>query len=221
MMLSKLLQQVSSSFELDDLLSLNVDGLVCAWVAALSGRAVNNAQSAEANEADLAILRAPSRNFNIPDLNSAEYRSLALKLAKTLENTDGGVGLAAPQVGINRRVVAVQRVDKEGEPVEVYANIFIEEVRGNLEAGPEGCLSVPDQRCDVMRYQDITIRYTDINSDRLDQPREIREDVSGFAAVIFQHEVDHLEGVLFIDKNLANLTLLDSQMLLILKNISH
>ena len=52
-----------------------------------------------------------------------------------------------------------------------------------------------------MRYQDITIRYTDINSDRLDQPREIREDVSGFAAVIFQHEVDHLEGVLFIDKN--------------------
>lgn len=152
------------------------------------------------NEADLAILRAPSRNFNIPDLNSAEYRSLALKLAKTLENTDGGVGLAAPQVGINRRVVAVQRVDKEGEPVEVYPNIRIEEYRGEMEEGPEGCLSVPDQRGNVLRYRDITIVYTDINSDRQDQPREIREDVSGFAAVIFQHELDHLEGVLFIDK---------------------
>lgn len=152
------------------------------------------------NEADLAILRAPSRNFNIPDLNSAEYRSLALKLAKTLENTDGGVGLAAPQVGINRRVVAVQRVDKEGEPVEVYPNIRIEEYRGEMEEGPEGCLSVPDQRGNVLRYRDITIVYTDINSDRQDQPREIREDISGFAAVIFQHELDHLEGVLFIDK---------------------
>ena len=153
------------------------------------------------NEADLAVLRKASVNFNVEDLNTPEYAALARKLVKTLESTDGGVGLAAPQVGINRRVVAVQRVDKEGEPVEVYANIFIEEVRGNLEAGPEGCLSVPDQRCDVMRYQDITIRYTDINSDRLDQPREIREDVKGFAAVIFQHEVDHLEGILFIDKN--------------------
>lgn len=152
------------------------------------------------NEADLAILRAPSRNFNIPDLNSAEYRSLALKLANTLENTDGGVGLAAPQVGINRRVVAVQRVDKEGEPVEVYPNIRIEEYRGEMEEGPEGCLSVPDQRGNVLRYRDITIVYTDINSDRQDQPREIREDISGFAAVIFQHELDHLEGVLFIDK---------------------
>lgn len=153
------------------------------------------------NDADLAVLRKASVNFNVEDLNTPEYAALASKLVKTLESTDGGVGLAAPQVGINRRVVAVQRVDKEGEPVEVYANIFIEEVRGNLEAGPEGCLSVPDQRCDVMRYQDITIRYTDINSDRLDQPREIREDVKGFAAVIFQHEVDHLEGILFIDKN--------------------
>lgn len=152
------------------------------------------------NEADLAVLRAPSRNFNVPDLNSAEYRSLAFKLAKTLESTDGGVGLAAPQVGINRRVVAVQRVDKEGEPVEVYPNIRIEEYRGEMEEGPEGCLSVPDQRGNVLRYRDITIVYTDINSDRQDQPREIREDISGFAAVIFQHELDHLEGVLFIDK---------------------
>ena len=153
------------------------------------------------NDADLAVLRKSSVNFNVADLNTSEYASLARKLVKTLESTDGGVGLAAPQIGINRRVVAVQRVDKEGEPIEVYANIFIEEMRGEPEAGPEGCLSVPDQRGDVMRYQDITIRYTDINSDRMDQPREIREDVKGFAAVIFQHEVDHLEGVLFIDKD--------------------
>ena len=146
------------------------------------------------NDADLAVLRKESVNFNVADLNTPEYAALASKLVTTLEDTDGGVGLAAPQVGINRRVVAVQRVDKEGEPIEVYANIVIEEKRGELQAGPEGCLSVPDQRGDVLRYQDITISYTDLSG------AEIREDVTGFAAVIFQHEADHLDGILYIDK---------------------
>lgn len=152
------------------------------------------------NGDDLAVLRTTSRNFNVSDINSSEYQTLAAKLVRTLESTDGGVGLAAPQIGINRRVVAVQRVDKEGEPIEVYPNIRIEEFRGDKETGPEGCLSVPDMRGDVLRYRDITVVYTDINSDRPDQPREIREDVSGFAAVIFQHEVDHLDGILYTDK---------------------
>lgn len=152
------------------------------------------------NPDDLAVLRAGTRNFNVMDLNTAEYAKFADKLIKTLQSCDGGVGLAAPQVGISRRVVAVQRVDKEGEPIEVYPNIRIEEMRGEMEPGGEGCLSVPDKRGDVLRYQDITIVYTDINSDRADQPREIREDVSGFAAVIFQHEADHLDGILFTDK---------------------
>ena len=152
------------------------------------------------DEADLAVLRSSSTNFNVADLNTPEYAALARKMVKTLESTDGGVGLAAPQVGISRRVVAVQRVDKEGEPIEVYANIVIEEMRGERQAGSEGCLSVPGLRGEVLRYQDITIRYTDINSDRMDQPREVREDVKGFAAVIFQHECDHLDGTIYTDK---------------------
>ena len=152
------------------------------------------------SEDDLAVLRTPSTDFNLADLGTAEYAALVQKMITTLESTDGGVGLAAPQVGINRRVVAVQRVDKEGEPIEVYANIRIEEMRGEMASGPEGCLSVPDIRGNVDRYRDITIVYTDINSDSPDQPREIREDVTGFAAVIFQHETDHLDGVLFTDK---------------------
>lgn len=152
------------------------------------------------DESDLEVLRAGTRNFNIMDLNTAEYAKLAGKMVKTLQSCDGGVGLAAPQIGISRRVVAVMRVDKEGSPIEVYPNIRIEEMRGEMEPGGEGCLSVPDKRGDVLRYQDITIVYTDINSDRADQPREIREDITGFAAVIFQHEADHLDGILFTDK---------------------
>ena len=152
------------------------------------------------NDDDLAVLRNKSMNFNEADFNAAEYRTLAKKLVVTLENTDGGVGLAAPQVGINRRVVAVQRVDKEGEPIEVYPNIRIVEFRGQMEEGAEGCLSVPEQRGEVLRYKDITIAYTYVDGSSPDRPHEIREDVSGFAAVIFQHEVDHLEGVIFTDK---------------------
>ena len=154
------------------------------------------------NDEDLAVLRSPSTNFNLLDISSAEYAVLARKMVKTLESTDGGVGLAAPQIGISRRVVAVQRVDKEGEPIEVYPNIRIDEVRGEFVPGPEGCLSVPEFRGEVNRYRDITIVYTDINSDRHGQPVEIREDVTGFAAVIFQHETDHLDGILFTDKSL-------------------
>lgn len=154
------------------------------------------------SEEDVAVLRRSSADFNMADISSPEYEALARKLVTTLESTDGGVGLAAPQVGISRRVVAVQRVDKEGEPIEVYANIAIVDKRGEMVAGPEGCLSVPDQRGEVLRSQDITIRYTDITGGPESEPREIREDVSGFAAVIFQHEVDHLDGVLYIDKKL-------------------
>lgn len=153
------------------------------------------------NEDDLACLRkGGNRHFNVVDINTQEFAALRRKLIKTLEASDGGVGLAAPQVGVNRNVIAVKRVDKEGEPIEVYQNIWIVEEKGEMVAGPEGCLSVPDARGDVMRYQDIVICYTDPLSDRLDQPREITEEVTGFTAVIFQHEIDHLNGILFTDK---------------------
>lgn len=149
------------------------------------------------SEDDVAVLRSSSTDFSIPDLSSTEYARLVRKMVRTLEETDGGVGLAAPQIGLNRRVVAVQRVDKEGEPVEVYANIAIDKTSGEMVPGPEGCLSVPDRRGDVPRYQQIAIRYMDVSGD---EPREVHESVSGFAAVIFQHEVDHLDGVLYIDR---------------------
>ena len=147
------------------------------------------------NPKDVPVLRRPSRNFNLTDINSARYQTLARKLVKTLESTDGGVGLAAPQVGINRRVVAVQRVDKEGEPIEVYPNIRIEEFRGEMEEGPEGCLSVPNRRGNVSRWQDIEISYSDPET-----LKDTTERIAGFTAVIFQHECDHLLGILYTDK---------------------
>jgi len=108
-----------------------------------------------------------------------------------------GVGIAAPQVGINRRLIMVQRFDKEGKPFEFYYNIMIKERRGEKVVGWEGCLSIPAGFGQVARWQDIDIEYDVMNGDKLE--RKV-ERIQGFTAVIFQHETDHLDGILFIDK---------------------
>ena len=159
-----------------------------------------------ADPADSAILRAPSTDLSSEALLSNEYEQLAeLMVATVTHPSQDGVGIAGPQVGINRRVVAVQRFDKDpvawadrlDHPFEVYPNISIVWKSDSLAAGPEGCLSVPDRRGDVMRSQEIVIEYADISNKEAPM---IRDTVRGFTSVIFQHEIDHLDGVLYIDR---------------------
>ena len=155
------------------------------------------------DESDLAVLRSSSTDLSLAGLQSDEYDRLAeLMVATVTHPSQDGVGIAAPQVGINRRIVAVQRFDKEGEPFEVYPNIRIVWASDSVAMGPEGCLSVPDRRGDVLRSQEIVIEYADMKaaSSAKDTIPMVRDTVSGFTAVIFQHEVDHLEGVLYIDR---------------------
>ena len=163
------------------------------------------------NPADVEILRSKSVNLSDKALLSKDFARLSeLMLATVTHPSQDGVGIAGPQVGLNRRVIAVQRFDKEIEledgsienPFEVYANIRIVEASDSLVPGGEGCLSVPDINGDVLRSEEIVIEYTDYSgaTDASDALPIVRETVSGFTAVIFQHEIDHLEGVLFIDK---------------------
>ena len=161
------------------------------------------------NPDDSVVLRAKSTDISADALRSDDYKRLAeLMLATVTHPSQDGVGIAAPQVGLNRRVVAVQRFDKEevlpdgseGCPFEIYPNIRIVSMSGQLESGPEGCLSVPDRHGDVMRSREIVIEYADVS--RLDEKDYmVRETVYGFTAVIFQHEIDHLDGVLYIDRD--------------------
>ena len=145
---------------------------------------------------DLAVLRTVCRDFSRRELSDPLYRTLAAKLVATVTSPEqDGVGIAGPQVGISRNVVAVQRFDKEGEPFEVYPNIRIVATRGEQVPGREGCLSVPGRRGEVLRYQDIDISYTSPETGE-----NVTETVQGFTAVIFQHETDHLKGVLYTDK---------------------
>ncbi len=138
--------------------------------------------------ADSAVLRAES-------VDISEKMS---KLRKTVTDpSQDGVGIAAPQVGINRRIICVQRFDKEGEPFECYVNIRIDSLLGETVRGREGCLSIPGKRGIVPRSSRICIRYADLESA---SPVEVTESVEGFTAVIFQHECDHLDGILYTDR---------------------
>lgn len=146
--------------------------------------------------ADLKVLRAECRDFSARELADPLYAELASKLIATVTSPEqDGVGIAGPQVGLSRNVIAVQRFDKEGEPFEVYPNIRITAFRGEMEPGPEGCLSVPGRRGKVLRWRDIDICYTSPETGQ-----EVSERIEGFTAVIFQHETDHLQGILYTDK---------------------
>lgn len=148
------------------------------------------------NHADSLLLRSNSTYFVDEDLRSEAYATLAARMVTTVTDpSQDGVGIAGPQVGILRRVVAVQRFDKEGEPFEVYPNVHIEPVGDEMAVGSEGCLSVPGMRGDVERYTRIRLMYTDPVS-----LMPVEEIVEGFTAVIFQHECDHLDGILYIDR---------------------
>ncbi len=147
------------------------------------------------DEADSLVLRTKCNTLDDKALKSDEYAALAQKMIATVTSPEqDGVGIAGPQVGITRRVVAVKRYDKEGEPFEVYPNIRITSRRGEKQEGPEGCLSIPGRRGNVERYQDIDICYTSLKT-----LKDTTESIQGYTAVIFQHECDHLDGILYTD----------------------
>ena len=148
------------------------------------------------DKADSLFLRAPCKELTRKQIRSKEYATLVERMLVTVTSPEqDGVGIAGPQVGIGRRIVAVQRFDKPGEPFEAYPDIRITARRGEPEPGAEGCLSVPGRRGEVLRWQDIDIAYVSPATGR-----DTSETVKGFTAVIFQHETDHLDGVLYIDK---------------------
>lgn len=105
-----------------------------------------------------------------------------------------GVGIAAPQIGFGKRVFLVKRFDKTDKPFEFFINPEIIWCSDILQLGEEGCLSIADQNAEVYRSLIIQISYFDF------QGNQYHEIVEGFTAVIMQHEMDHLQGILFTDR---------------------
>jgi peptide deformylase len=131
--------------------------------------------------------------------------------AKPVENIDGGIvrlmddmletmykapgiGLAAPQIGILQRVIVVDVADKDEKPQPfAMANPEILWTSDETSVHNEGCLSLPDHYADVTRPKQVRLRY-------IDRDGEVRElDADNLLATCVQHEIDHLNGVLFID----------------------
>ena len=144
------------------------------------------------NDEDIKVLRSKSKDIDPKDPLT---KLLSERMYATVQDeASKGVGIAAPQVGINRNAIWVQRFDKVGDPFEFYINPKITWLSSILRYGNEGCLSIPDERGKVYRSLALQLNYFDLEGNQYE------EIIEGFTAVIFQHEYDHLEGILFTDR---------------------
>jgi peptide deformylase len=140
------------------------------------------------------VLRRKARKVTDFD---AELQTIIEDMVETMRDAPG-VGLAAPQVDIPLRVIVVEYGDDEDEniPARLYTviNPEITRIDSEVEVGTEGCLSIPGYVGDVERPLGITVK----GQNRHGQPIKIK--AQGWLARIFQHEIDHLDGILFTDR---------------------
>lgn len=124
---------------------------------------------------------------------SDELQALIENMAETMYHADG-VGLASIQAGIEQSIVVYDpAADKENRNYRVLINPRILEYHGATLSENEGCLSVPDMRCDITRAERIVVEGLDRQGNLLNF------EADGIAAVILQHEIDHLNGKLIVD----------------------
>ncbi len=145
------------------------------------------------------VLREPAAALTTEELRTPEVQRLIDDMIET-KRAAGGAGLAANQVGVAKRIAIVE-VDehtryryKPRVPLTVIVNPEIEVLSEDRLLINEGCLSVPDLRGDVERAVDVRVHYLDRDGARH------RVDAHGLTAGTFQHEVDHLDGILFLDR---------------------
>jgi peptide deformylase len=144
-----------------------------------------------------AVLR--QKALEVEDILSDECQKLISKMMLTVSEA-GGVGIAAPQIHHSVRIFIMcskpntRYPDAPLMPPTAIINPEILHVSKEKEKGWEGCLSVPSMRGLVPRHSNITVRYFD------QQGNEQQKELTGFIARIFQHEIDHLDGLTFIDQ---------------------
>jgi peptide deformylase len=145
-------------------------------------------------------LRTPAEDYPIDDIGTAQFETLIEDMRDTL-HAYGGIGLAAPQIGVGYRIAIIEIENTQtryGEveytPFDVYINPLVTCIKEGQAGYWEGCLSVPGMRGFVERPQHIRIDYLDQSGN------SSQKEVHGFLATVFQHEIDHLDGVLYVDR---------------------
>ena len=147
----------------------------------------------------LPIIVAPDPRLKIVakpvDKVDADITRLMDDMLETMYDAPG-IGLAAPQIGVPKRVIVVDiaRKDKGEEPNPLkMANPELIATSDDLKSWDEGCLSLPEHYAEVVRPSRVAVRYLDENNKR----QEV--EAGGVLAVCLQHEMDHLDGILFVD----------------------
>jgi peptide deformylase len=151
------------------------------------------------------VLRTRARALEAAELKTPIVQRLIDDLIETMREYQG-IGLAAPQVHESLRLFVAGSTDEEhGFPLTVVANPEITVLGTEVVEDWEGCLSIPDVRGRVPRARQIQVRGLDR------QGRKLELKISGFPARVMQHETDHLDGVLFLDRmrSFETLTFLD------------
>jgi peptide deformylase len=152
------------------------------------------------------LLRERSREISRDELASPEMQQLIDDLVDTMRDANGA-GIAAPQVGELVRIATIEVTSnprypyKPRIPLTVVVNPVVAFLDGELVDINEGCLSVPNLRGNVMRHVNIRVRYWDRDGNEHDEVKR------GLTAGTFQHELDHLDGLLFLDKVFDTTTL--------------
>lgn len=150
------------------------------------------------NEGDTRLLRAPTEDLVLPV--NKKGREFIECLIETFLSRNDAVGLAAPQIGLNKRIIVfrTRNFDKK-DPIrneqdyEVLINPRITQFRGEETIMAEGCLSCPDIQIEIARYSEIKVRGFDASG------KKISKRYIDFVARVIQHELDHLEGKLIVD----------------------
>lgn len=133
------------------------------------------------------ILRKKSRKVEVID---EKIKILVEDMIETMYKYNG-VGLAAPQVGILKRVVVIDLYDDNGPLILINPEIIKEKGEQEVE---EGCLSFPNKFAKIIRPAEVTVKYQDLDG------KEVKLKAKELLAQAISHEVDHLDGILFVDK---------------------
>jgi peptide deformylase len=137
------------------------------------------------------VLRQPAKRITKVD---DEIRLLAKQMLQTMYSEEG-IGLAAPQVGINKQLIVIDcEPDQPSHPPMILINPIITRASTRTCVAQEGCLSIPKVYLDVTRPEEIDVSY----KDEYGRPQKIT--AKDLLARVIQHEMDHLNGVMFVDR---------------------
>lgn len=173
------------------------------WVDYLFGRKMDEEELnsvAPAKSSKMKILKYPHPKLRSENEMITEFGELlekeAADLMQAMYDAEDGVGLAAPQVGINKRLMVFNEMGDRKKPEKemVFINPTITSCSEETDVREEGCLSFPQIYGKVVRHKWVDIEYQNVKGDKLKQRLE------GWTARVFQHEFDHLEKVLLVDR---------------------